>query len=350
MRLLFDLGHPAHVHLFRNLVKKVQEDGGEALCATRKKDVTTELCSLFNIPQVVLSRANRGGLFSGGLELMERTLRLILVALKFRPDALLGTSMSIGFVGRFIGRPSFVFNEDDADAVRLLARISYPTCTYIVTPECLKHEGYGSKHLTYPGYHELAYLHPDHFVPDPGVPRSIGLDPSKPYFILRFVALLAYHDSGASGLPYESVEKLVDMLASKGKVIITSEGEVPGKLERLRFSMPPDKLHDLLAFSSMCISDSQTVTAEAAVLGVPNLRCNSFVGRISYLEELEKDYGLTKGFLPSEIDSLFTVVEEWLPNLSNVRNYMQQGRRTMLEKSVNLADWQWAMLRKRLYT
>ncbi|HIH97155.1 MAG TPA: hypothetical protein HA348_06740 [Thermoplasmata archaeon] len=34
MRLLFDLGHPAHVHLFRNLIKKLTSEGGEVLAAT----------------------------------------------------------------------------------------------------------------------------------------------------------------------------------------------------------------------------------------------------------------------------------------------------------------------------
>ena len=43
MRLLFDLGHPAHVHLFRNLIKKVLKDGGEVLAATREKDITIDL-------------------------------------------------------------------------------------------------------------------------------------------------------------------------------------------------------------------------------------------------------------------------------------------------------------------
>ena len=43
----------------------------------------------------------------------------------------------------------------------------------------------------------------------------------------------------------------------------------------------------------MFIGDSQTMTSEAAVLGVPSLRCNSFAGRISYINEQEFKYGLT---------------------------------------------------------
>ena len=42
-----------------------------------------------------------------------------------------------------------------------------------------------------------------------------------------------------------------------------------------------------MAFASLYIGDSQTMAAEAGVLGVPFVRFNDFVGRIGYLRELE---------------------------------------------------------------
>lgn len=349
MRLLFDLGHPAHVHLFRNLMKRVDDEGGEVLAATREKDVTVELCQAYMIPQIILSRANRGQVLTGGWELLSRTFKLFRVARNFKPDALIGTSASIGIVGRLIGCPSFVFNEDDASAVPLFAKIAYPACSYVVTPDCLKHENYGKKQLTYPGYHELAYLHPDHFTPDPDVPRSIGLELDIPYFIFRFVALKAHHDANAGGLPLEGARRLVNLLASKGRVLITAEEELHAESKEYYFPLPPDQLHDVLAFASMYIGDSQTVTAEAAVLGVPSFRCNTFVGRISYLDELETRYDLTKGFLPNEIDSLIDTVGKGLMDLEKGKCNMQHSRKKMLEKCVNLADWQWQMLCDKLH-
>jgi predicted glycosyltransferase len=348
MRLLFDLGHPAHIHLFRNLIKRTRDEGGEVLAATREKDVTVSLCQAYHIPQVVLSRANPSHLLTGGWELLNRTLKLLWVALRFKPNALLGTSLSIGIVGRLIGRPSFVFNEDDTDVNPLLAQIAYPTCTYIVTPECLKHENHGQKQLTYPGYHELAYLHPDHFTPDSTVLNSVGLDLNEPYFILRFVALKAQHDTNASGLSVGVAQELVEMLIAQGRVLITAEEELRSEFKAYQFPLPPDKLLDVLAFASMYIGDSQTVTAEAAVLGVPGLRCNTFARHITYLNELEQDYGLTKGFLPDESDDLLATTQEWLSDLDNVKRGMLRKRGKMLKKCVNLADWQWQMLCEKL--
>jgi predicted glycosyltransferase len=39
VRLLFDIGHPAHVHYFRNLVSLLEEGGHEVLVTSREKDI-----------------------------------------------------------------------------------------------------------------------------------------------------------------------------------------------------------------------------------------------------------------------------------------------------------------------
>jgi len=77
---------------------------------------------------------------------------------------------------------------------------------------------------------------------------------------------------------------------------------------------------------------------------VPNLRCNTFVGRISYLEELEKKHGLSKGFLPEQSNELFAIAQQWLSDLGNVKKEMKIRREKMVKKSVNLAEWQWHTL------
>lgn len=348
MKLLFDLGHPAHVHLFKNLINRVQQKNGQVFIASRDKDVTIRLCDAYGIPHTVLSRAYSGSFTAGIGEFLKRTLKLFNIAKKFKPDALLGTSMSIGVVGRLIKRPSFVLNEDDANYIPLFSHVAYPTCNYIVTPDSLKHENYGEKHLTYPGYHELAYLHPDNFTPDPQVPRSIGLDPDHPFFILRFVSLKAHHDTKAEGLPVEVGRKLVEMFSNKGRLLITAEGEMGYEFKHYQFPLPPEKFHDLLAFASLYIGDSQTVTIEAAMLGVPSIRCNTFVGHISCLEELEHVYGLTRGFLPHQTEELIESVQKSLEDIEGLKEDHQKKRNIMLEKCVNLTDWLWDMLHEKL--
>jgi len=348
LRLLFDLAHPAHVHLFRHLIERVGRESGQTLVAARDKDVTLALLRAFDLPFVTVSEAGSGS-FAGNLrELTLRSVRLLSLARRFRPDALVGPSASFGLIGRLIGRPSFVFCEDDAAVVPFFSRVAYPLATHIVTPQCLAYENHGPKQLTYPGYHELAYLHPAHFTANPAALAPLGLSPAQPYFVVRLVALRGHHDARAQGLAPELARRLVALLAQHGRVLITSESALDPDLERYRFPLPPESLHDVLAFASLCVGDSQTLIAEAAVLGVPNLRCNSFVGRLAYLEELEKKWGLTRGIAVKEADTLIAVATEWLTRLPELKREMQQRRGRMLAASVDVSDWQWRMLRERL--
>ncbi len=348
MRLLFDLAHPAHVHLFRNLIARVRGEGGEVLVAARDKDVAIPLLRAYGIPHLALSRAGHGGVLANLGELALRTLRLSSIARRFRPDAMLGSSASFGLIGRLIGRPSFIFGEDDAAVVPLFAKVAYPLATWIVTPACLAYEDYGRRHLSYAGYHELAYLHPAHFTPSAETLASLGLRLDEPFFLVRLVALRAHHDADARGLTPEVARRLVALLAERGRVLITSEAPLEPDLERYRFPLPPQALHDVLAHASLVVGDSQTLMAEAAVLGVPNLRCNSFVGRISYLRELEERWGLTRGFRVEEAPQLLALAREWLGDLAGVRRAHQERRRRMLEACVDVSEWQSTMLREKL--
>ena len=79
-----------------------------------------------------------------------------------------------------------------------------------------------------------------------------------------------------------------------------------------QLKLSPEKAHSLMAFASLFIGDSQTMTSEAAGLGVPSIRCNSFVDRIAYLEEEEHRYGLTFGFRPDESEAMFEKLSELL--------------------------------------
>lgn len=348
MKLLFDIAHPADLHLFRHLIARVSKEGGEALVAARDKDVAVPLLRAHGIPHVVLSSAGGGGFARNLAELFVRTARLLRLARSFRPDALVGPSASFGLVGKLVGRPSFVFCEDDAAVVPFFAKLAYPLASYVVTPACLAFENYGPKHLSYPGYHELAYLHPAHFTPNAELLRQFGLVPGEPYFVVRVVALKGHHDTGARGLTPELLRRLVALLSGRGRVLISSEQALPADLERHRFLLPPETLHDVLAFAWLCVGDSQTLAAEAAVLGVPNIRCNSFVGRISYLRELEERWGLTRGVPVEQAESLLVIAGEWLADLPALRRSYEERRRRMLAECIDVSDWQWRMLREKL--
>ena len=51
--------------------------------------------------------------------------------------------------------------------------------------------------------------------------------------------------------------------------ILTSERKLNCEFEKYRVKINPTDMHHFMAFSSIVIGDSQTMSAEAAVLGVP---------------------------------------------------------------------------------
>jgi predicted glycosyltransferase len=85
----------------------------------------------------------------------------------------------------------------------------------------------------------------------------------------------------------------------------------------------------------MLIGDSQTMTSEAAVLGTPAVRCNTFVRRISYLEEEEFKYNLTYGFLPSDSEAMFQKLQELL-SMPDLKQEWKRRRAIMLADKIDV--------------
>jgi predicted glycosyltransferase len=192
-----------------------------------------------------------------------------------------------------------------------------------------------NKTVKYDGYHELAYLHPKRFTPDPKVLEGIGLKENEPYFILRFNAFKAHHDIGEKGLSLEDKRKLISVLEKRGRVFITTERKIDKEFEKYQLSISPEKIHSLIYFSTMLIGDSQTMTSEAAVLGIPSIRCNTFVGKISYLEEEEHKYQLTYGFRPTNSKEMFLKIETLL-DMPYLKNIWQERRNRMLMNKIDV--------------
>ena len=108
--------------------------------------------------------------------------------------------------------------------------------------------------------------------------------------------------------------------------------------EPYRLSVAPHKIHHLLYYSSLYVGDSQTMAAEAAVLGVPSLRCNSFVGKLSYLKELDQKYELTLGFLPEQSEEMLHAINELL-NMKDLADIWQRKRDRMLQDKIDMTQW-----------
>ena len=165
-----------------------------------------------------------------------------------------------------------------------------------------------------------------------------GVKEGEPYFILRFNIFKAHHDVGVVGLTIENKRRLVNYLKTKGKVLITTERDIDDEFKPHQLKVSPEKAHSLMYYATMLVGDSQTMTSEAAVLGTPAIRCNTFVGRIHYLEEEEHKYGLTYGFRPEQSESMFQKIEELLA-MPDLKQEWQVRRQKMLSEKIDYAQF-----------
>jgi predicted glycosyltransferase len=77
------------------------------------------------------------------------------------------------------------------------------------------------------------------------------------------------------------------------------------------------------------------MTSEAAVLGTPSVRLNSFAGRIAYLEAEEHRYGLTFSFLPGRTAEMIAKTAALIGN-PDLKAEWQEKRARLLREMIDV--------------
>ena len=339
MKILFMISHPAHFHMFRYTIDNLQNDGHQVVIVIRPKDVLEQLCKNAGMPfYKVKNRPKKWGMFGLGLFLIEKIFEVWKIARKEKPDLLVGSDGVLAVVGKLIRKPSFECYEDDAEAIALYAKMFFPLYTGLVCPECCSAGKWASKKTGYKSYHELGYLHPNQFTPDRTKVEQYGIDTSKPYILIRFAQLTAHHDVGIHGINTEIAEHVIKMVEQAGTVYITSERPLEPQFEKYRIKINPLDMHHVMAFASLYIGDSQTMAAEAGVLGTPFVRFNDFVGRLSYLNELENKYQLGSGHKTNNVEGFYESIQKWL-DTPDRKEICTQRRQKMLSEKIDYAKF-----------
>lgn len=334
MKLLIDIGHPAHVHLYKYFYYKMILNGHQLYVTTKDLQSAKDLLTQYGIPYVILSKKS-DSLIGKMTRQIVFDWKLFKIVISNTLVFGLGTSITTTHISKVTKMKSIVMDDDDDEVQPLFVKYAHPFADCILSPDVLKGKRKRKDTIYYAGYHELAYLHPNRFKPNPQILNEIGLKIDEPFFIMRFNAFKAHHDIGVRGLSIEQKLKLIEILSGSGQIFITAERDIEPELLAYQLKISPEKTHSLLYYAKMFVGDSQTMTSEAAVLGTPAIRCNSFVGRISYLEEEEIKYGLTYGFKPEDFSSLLKKVHELLA-MPNLKEEWQRRRQRMLADKIDV--------------
>lgn len=332
MKILVDIGHPAHVHYFKNIYKEMSQQGHSFLFTARKKEVSHELLKAYNIP--FTDRGTGSDSFLGKfLYLPKANWILFKEARKFKPDLFMSFSSPYAAqVSKLFRKPHIAF--DDTEHAKL-GRVMYrPFTDVVLSPDSYRGEKV-TKQTLFNGYMELLYLHPNRFTPDKRVIESLGVKEGEKYVVLRFVSWNATHDAGHSGISLENKRKAVEAFSKYAKVFITSENKLPDDLEKYRVKIDPHQIHHVLAFASLFYGESATMASEPAVLGTPAIYLDND-GR-GYTDDLQKRYELVYNFTESEDDQVRSIEKgREILELHNSTFMYQKKREILLKERIDV--------------
>lgn len=326
MRIIIDVNHPGHVHLFKNFTYLIQEKGWEVLFTAKDKEVTIDLLKAYK-----LNYKNLGPHYTNKIgkiySLLKHVVSLFFVSIKFKPDYYLSHGSVPAAWVCFLLRKKYITFEDTGNMEQI--RLYKPFAHAILTTESFKQD-YGKIHKRYNGFHELAYLHPNYFKPNPEIYNYLNIKQDEPYFILRFISWGASHDVGQGGLAADMKKNIVNLLQAHGKVFISAEGDLPDNLKKLRIKIPPEKMHDVLNYAKMFIGEGATMASESAVLGTPAVYINSMIA--DTINE-QQEYGLLFHFLNSK--GIIEKIRELLAK-ENLNDIWQEKRQKLLSDKIDL--------------
>ena len=295
MKIAVFVNTPAQVHFYKNIVAALEGDGNQVFILARDYGETIGLLNELEIPFSLFASAP--DLKSGKSTSLPHDVVNAFRYLKGKKiDLTTGWGTYSTFTARLLKVPDITFNDSECttNAARYaMLNLTYQFTDVFVTPSSFRQE-LGLKHLKVGSYKELAYLHPNYYAPDPSVFDLLGISRSHDYSVLRFNAFDCAHDFSVRGLTDADKIALVRELSAYGVVFILSESDVPDQIREHVLNVPNRRIHDVLYYASLFITETQTMATEAALLGTPTIRSNAFVGDcdVGACIELEREFQL----------------------------------------------------------
>ena len=228
------------------MIVYLKNNHNKIIVTSRNKDVTNHLLEHSGIEFICISefRNNIGGMI---IELIQRDYRIFQLHREINFDASIGSTVFIAHLATLFNVPSYNFGEDDDDIVPLSTYITFPFTSKIINPDCVRFNKWCNKRVLHSSYHELAYLHPNNFTPNPSVVEMYGLE-LRNYIIIRLSAFNAHHDLKNKGISESLYRDIINIL-SDYTLIVSDENTILN-------SIKPWHMHHLLSYAKMMISDS----------------------------------------------------------------------------------------------
>jgi len=338
-RFLFYLVHPAKFQFHKVQINKLKEKGHIVEVVINTKDILEDLVKEegWEYNNIFPKSRKIHGLhvyIAAGISLLLSIYRLWRHTYGKKYDLFIGDALV--YLGRMRGVTSF-YPTDDVLAAVPEQRTWFIPANYIIAPEITDIGKFKNKKIAYKGYKALAHLHPLHFTPDIKI-LDKELQKGESYFLIRCTGFGATHDLNKSGITDEILFKLEKLLAPQGRILITSERALPEKLNKYKLIIRKNDLAHYIAFAKILISDSTTMSTEAAVLGTPSVEFDEYFYEIEQMIELEQKYKLIHCFRTNQQEEMLSKVKE-LISIQNLQEVYERRRQRLLTDTIDVSSF-----------
>ncbi len=133
MKILIDIGHPAHVHYYRNLARKLQNNNHNVIWTIKNIPIAQKLLDYYGFKYIVFPK-KADGLTGKVFRQIQYDIKLFFICKSEKIDIAIGTSVSITHVSKISSVRSIVFDDDDDDVQPLITKYVNPYADVLMSP------------------------------------------------------------------------------------------------------------------------------------------------------------------------------------------------------------------------
>jgi hypothetical protein len=308
MKVWLDVLTPKQANLFGELQSRLEAKGFKTFLTTREYREVTELLQLRGLKATPVGRHGGEKLKDKLIESSNRVSQLARILEEENVDVAISfSSPEAARVSFGLGIPHYCISDSPhADAV---SRLTIPLSEKLFTPWIIPIRAwtrYGIKPrdvVRYRALDPVAWL--SKFKANLRALDALKLDFSKPIIVIRtpeeYASYLSDRHSSIASKVAETVSKIIEVNGEGSQIVILPRYDLQGERFTKRFGnrvIVPEHVIDaisLMRVSSVFLGGGGTMTAEAALLGVPVI--SYYPGDATFVERFLINQGLVERIL-----------------------------------------------------
>jgi len=341
MRIWVDILTPKQVLFMGELSRRLEAKDHTVLRTTRRYREANELLELKKMTATVVGKHGGASLKGKLIASSERIAELASIVQEFKPD------LSIGFASPEAARTAFGlsiphYTINDSPHSEAVALLTIPLSKKLFSPKIIPLDKWSKlgaspeKIVQYDALDPIVWLREFH--PDSKILDELGLENTIPIVLFRaeetFASYLLDRKLEMGSVTIPIINGLVKKLRKPTQIVFLPRYQEQIEIVKKEFHrrvIVPEKVIDgpsILYFSSVFIGAGGTMTAEAALMGIPTITC--YPGEPTFVER----YLIRKKLSYREIDpkKVAEKIVQILDRLEAFRKKSQERAKTVTSK------------------